>query len=89
MGIPIVAPHAAGFAQQAFAQGWGTPIREHSADGVANAVLEACDRLNELRDHLRPPEDQLTAMLREVTSKAESRHSAGTLRRLAYRLLGN
>ena len=88
IGIPIIAPHAARFAHRAFHQGWGVPIRQHSAAGVTNAVIEACDRLDELRTHLEPPEDQLTGVLREVTWKAESRHPTSTLGRLTYRLFG-
>ena len=88
MGVPVIAPHAAAFAHEAFRGGWGVPIREHSAADVACAVIEACDRLDELRDRLDPSEDRLTGLLREVASKAKSRPAAGALGRLMNRLLG-
>jgi glycosyltransferase involved in cell wall biosynthesis len=88
LGVPVVAPQAAAFARPAFHCGWGVPIREHSAAGVAGAVVEACDRLDELRGRLEPPQDRLSGLLREVASKAGSRPAAGTLGRLASRLLG-
>ena len=58
------------------------------AAGVACAVIEACDRLDDLRDRLDPSEDRLTGLLREVASKAKSRPAAGALGRLMNRLLG-
>lgn len=49
LGIPVVTTFGCGFAQRAFAHGNAVPIVEHSANGVASAILTALSNLESLR----------------------------------------
>jgi glycosyltransferase involved in cell wall biosynthesis len=49
IGIPVVAPRDCAFAAPAFDQGWGIKINEYNDQATGLAVLEALDRLADLR----------------------------------------
>ncbi len=48
MGIPVVTTKGCGFAQAAFEQGWGVAIDDRDEAGIAQAVLQALGRLDDL-----------------------------------------
>lgn len=47
-GIPVIATKGCGFAQPAFEEGWGVEIARHDAAGVASAMLQALQRINDM-----------------------------------------
>jgi glycosyltransferase involved in cell wall biosynthesis len=48
IGIPVVATRECGFAQPAFAEGWGVAMETYDSHGLASAISEALDRLDDL-----------------------------------------
>ena len=53
LGIPVIATRGCGFAQPAFEEGWGVEILQHDASGVAAAVLQALQKIDELTSRAR------------------------------------
>jgi glycosyltransferase involved in cell wall biosynthesis len=92
IGLPVVATGTAAFAGPAFEQGWGVAIAEHSASGVAAAVLTALERLDDLTSRAaaiaeRGP-DELGPLLQKIVAEIQSEKAhglAGTVRRLLGR----
>lgn len=48
IGIPVIATRGCAFARPAFDEGWGVEIVERSSTGIAQAVLDALERLPDL-----------------------------------------
>ncbi|MBS0220805.1 MAG: glycosyltransferase [Proteobacteria bacterium] len=48
IGIPVIATRGCAFARPAFDEGWGIEIVEWSSAGIAQAILDALDRLPNL-----------------------------------------
>ena len=48
IGIPVVATRECGFAQPAFAEGWGVAMETYDSRGLASAISRALDRLDDL-----------------------------------------
>ena len=92
IGLPVVATGTAAFAGPAFEQGWGVAIAEHSASGVAAAVLTALERLDDLTSRAaaiaeRGP-DELGPLFQKIVAEIQSEKAhglAGTVRRLLGR----
>ncbi|MDP2376926.1 glycosyltransferase [Reyranella sp.] len=72
MGIPVVATKGCGFAQAAFEQGWGVAILERDETGVARAVLQALEKL-----------DDMTARAQSQATVATAEDDAGAILRSA------
>ena len=88
IGLPVVATGACAFAVPAFEQGWGVPITEYDAAGVAAAVLAALERLDGLARcaaAVTEP-DTLGPLLKAIVAQLRSQRShglAGVVRRLS------
>lgn len=53
LGIPVIATKGCGFARPAFEEGWGVEIPRHDATGVAAAVLQALQKIDDLTSRAR------------------------------------
>ncbi len=89
MGIPIVAPADCAFAWPAFAEGHGVAMSRYSPDGLAEATVNALDRLDALKVQASAvavtTKDPLNGILEATVEAAHARPhhgAAGTLRRL-------
>jgi glycosyltransferase involved in cell wall biosynthesis len=94
LGIPVIAPAACAFARPAFDGGWGSPIEQYDAEGVASAIAAALDHRSALTERARAAagacRDRLPRLLEEmVAAAAAERRSqrAPWLRRIATTML--
>lgn len=90
VGLPVIATGSCAFAAPAFEQGWGVPITEYDAAGVAAAVLAALERLDDLGRHAAAVADRQTdslePLLQAVVTQVRTqrpRGLAGIARRLS------
>lgn len=90
IGLPVVATGACAFAAPAFEQGWGVPITDYDAAGVAAAVLAALERLDGLARCAVTSADRqadgLASLLQAIVTRVRSQQPqglAGIVRRLS------
>jgi glycosyltransferase involved in cell wall biosynthesis len=74
IGIPVVATRGCAFAQPAFDEGWGVEIVDHSAAGLAQALLAALKRLPHLS---------------ALAAKARAHHHADDIRTILRKVVGD
>ncbi|MDB5488285.1 MAG: hypothetical protein JWQ58_2000 [Reyranella sp.] len=81
MGIPVVAPSGCAFAQPAFDEGWGVAFSDYSAAGLANAIVEALARIDQLKARglaaAAGAKDELGAILQTTIEAVRARPHHG------------
>lgn len=72
LGIPVIATRGCGFAQPAFEAGWGVEIPQPDASGVAAAVLQALQKIDELTSRActaSTPHEDVDDILKTVVTR--------------------
>lgn len=84
LGIPVIATKGCGFARPAFEAGWGVEIPQHDSSGIAAAVLQALQKIDDLTSRARAAstshddvDDILKAAVTRILSGRGRRGRAG------------